>query len=253
MSTGNCTTHHNYTSYNNGYFALIVVIILIIIVFIWWYYGVYSAKYPAPSRPESDVNRLLSVYESFPKWLWFRNNSCEFDQWLTCQPYRFVVFESNGRVVYDSTGFSDYEGKRTLGCAESNSVHPSDCKERKGERYAVGDSVSGSERCAESNSTGFSDYNDRMNARCTISDNDSIIERCDISKDSRYVPPYVEPAHQLVNSVEYARAAVLTQGVVIRDVGVSKTVNIAELVKQGDRYRIVHMSEYVYSSRDPEF
>lgn len=171
MSLDNSKYHDN-SSDKLGYFAVIVIIILIIIVFIWWYYGVYSAKYPAPNKPESDVRRLIGEYESYPKWLWFQNNPCKFDEWLTCRQYRIVVFESNGEVIYDNAKYVNF--------------------------------------------------------------------------------PYTEPTRQLVNSVEYARASTLTQGVVIRDLGLSKTVNLAELAKYGDRYRIVHISEYVYSYSGPE-
>src|SRR5690606_21045567 len=139
-----CLDHHNKTSSKIGYFAIMIVIIVIVIIFLWWYYGVYSARYPAPSKPDADVSRLIGEFESYPKWLWFRNNPCKFDQWLKCRPYRFVVFESNGEVVYDSRQLK-----------------------------------------------------------------------------------HQEPAEQLTRSVEYIRAASLTQGVVVRDYGSSNTVNLA--------------------------
>ena len=161
---------------------------VIVIVLCWWILGVYNATYPGPSVPDSDFSRLIEEFESYPKELWLRGSECEYNKWLLCRPYRFIVFESNGEVIYDSSEQDKWQ----------------------------------------------------------------------------YKFPVLEKAKKLPISVEYIRAAALTQGVALRKACAVNSerrsrkvcgdiANIAELVKDGDFYRIVHISEYVYSRCDDEF
>lgn len=154
--------------YNTTYLAFIIVIMVIVIIVAWWILGVYNAQYPGPSVPDSDFSRLIGEYQSYPKELWF-GETCQLDQWLLCRPYRFIIYESNGDIIYDSA------------------------EQRKW----------------------------------------------------KWRFPILEDAEGLKNSVEYIRAAALTQGVVLRNTCPGQTANVAELAKDGDFYRIVHISEYI--------
>jgi hypothetical protein len=153
--------------------AIILVIIVIVIIVCWWILGVYNVRYPGPSRPDADFERLIDEFESYPKELWYRDDKRTFDQWLSCRPYRFIVYESDGEVVYDSCDNTSWK---------------------------------------------YHKYYRKSNA-------------CD-------------NAEQLTRSVEYIRAAALTQGVALRKLKNGKLANVAELVKDGDYYRIVIISEY---------
>lgn len=163
--------------YSPTYLAIIIVIVVIILILAFWILGVYNAQFPGPSVPDSDFSRLIGEYRSYPKELWFRDNPCVFNKWLLCRPYRFIIYDSNSDIIYDSADHKEW----------------------------------------------------------------------------KYRPPVVENAEKLKNSVEYIRAASLTQGVVLRDTCPGQTANVAELAKDGDYYRIVHISEYVYDTCDPEF
>jgi len=155
-----------------SHIAIVVVILVLIIVLAWWILGVYNTRYPGPSIPDANIQPLINAYDEFATEFWFRENSCIFDKYLTCREQRFVVFESNGDVVYDSAQNEDW--------------------------------------------------------KCF---------------------PEIEDSDKLWNSVESDRAKTLTQGVVRR----GRTNNLAELAKLGDRYRVVHISEYIYNDSDPSF
>ena len=62
-------------------------------------------------------------------------------------------------------------------------------------------------------------------------------------------PPKVESAKAIRNSFEYIRAMTTTQAVALRD----NTLNLAELAKNGDEYRLVHISNYIYTPNDSQF
>ena len=57
---------------------------------------------PLPSRVDGNFQQMLNEYNSIPEELWFRNNPCIFDKYLKCLESRYVVFESNGDIIYDS-------------------------------------------------------------------------------------------------------------------------------------------------------
>lgn len=153
-----------------GTFAVIIIAVVIIIVIIWWYLGVYAANYPAPSKPSADYNLLLSEFYSIPKSLWLQNSTCVFNEWLLCRPYRYIVYESDGRIIYDN---ADQPGWK-------------------------------------------------------------------------FEPPIVQSAKQIRYSVEYNRAWATTEGGATRIIDGHKIANVAEMVKDGNYYRLVHLSQYIY-------
>lgn len=159
------------------YFSVIIVIFIILCLLAWWTLGVYNVEYPGPNRPDADFRQMIDEFNSFPKELWFRNNSCLFDDYLSCKTSRYIVYESDGTVVYDSVNNREWAGW-----------------ERNREGYTS--------------------------------------------------------AEQLTSSVEYIRACSLTQGVVARG---NKLNCLAEMVKFGDFYRIVHVTQYLYDETDPEY
>jgi hypothetical protein len=145
------------------FWAVVVFIVLIVL------YWVLSRTYifsPLPTTPDVDLNRLVDTYESFPTEVWFRNSPCFFEKYL-CGSYRYIIYESNGRVVYDSR--PDY--------------------------------------------------------------------------------PSGESAKEIRNSYEYINCISFLQAGVLRN----RTANACFLAKIGNRYRIVHLSEYLYSERDKGF
>ena len=163
--------------------AYALVIVALVAVALLWALTWYSVSYPSPSTPDADFSNLISDYQSYPPSLWFRDNELLHDKWLLCETRRVIIFESNGRVVYDNSANSAWQGKCNFPCIES--------------------------------------------------------------------------AEGLTRSVEYIRACALTQGIVIRSVkcsGASGAINnICELAKKGDRYRVVHFSEYVPGPCDDMF
>ena len=182
------------------YFWLAIIVFVIVCLIVWWAIGVYNVEYPGPARPDADFRGIIDEFNSFPKELWFRNNPCVFDEWLTCRYSRYIVYLSSGVVVYDSINNPKWK----------EWAHKT--KEYK-ERH--------------------------RNGLSRNSENDD----CECNKI------YYESARQLTTSVEYNRAAVLTQGVIAR----GKLNNICELVKQGDFVRIVHVSQYIYDESDPAY
>lgn len=170
---------------------LAIIIFVIIVIISWWLLGVYNVRYPGPDRPDGDFTLIIDEYQSLPKELWFRNKKCIYNEYLGCLTSRYIVFESNGDVIYDSVMNPSWEGW-----------------------------VKHREIC----------HDNRRHKR-------KLTERC------------YESAESIVRSVEYIRAASLTQGIVVR----GNLNNLCEMVKQGDRYRLVHVSQYVYDNCDPEY
>lgn len=56
-------------------------------------------------------------------------------------------------------------------------------------------------------------------------------------------------AKDIPRTVEYQRASVTLLGVVLR----GRTANLCEGVKIGSRYRLVHVSEYLFGPSDPQY
>lgn len=79
------------------------IVLVIVIVIGWWVVGAYSFVQPFPSRPDANYTELVDSFESYPTELWFRNKSCIFEEYLCDSPFRYVVLESDGRVVWEST------------------------------------------------------------------------------------------------------------------------------------------------------
>lgn len=143
------------------------VVIAVVLIVLYWILSNLAVMQPPPPRPDADLQRLLYDFQSYPTELWFRNNTCIFRKYLQCKIYRYIIYESNGRVVYDSK--PDY--------------------------------------------------------------------------------PSNESAKELRNSVEYIQTMTVTQAGVIR----GNTNNAAFLAKIGNRFRVVHISEYIYTEKDVGF
>jgi hypothetical protein len=78
------------------------VIAVIIFIVLYWILSKFAVQQPPPPIPDADTGRLVDDYNSYDTELWFRNDQCIFDQYLSCKIYRYIIYESNGRVVYDS-------------------------------------------------------------------------------------------------------------------------------------------------------
>lgn len=87
-----------------------VIILVLVIVIGWWVLGAYTFVQPSPSRPDANFYKLKDAYLSYPTELWFRNNKKVYDRELKGSCFRFVILESDGRVVYNS--MPRYRGKR---------------------------------------------------------------------------------------------------------------------------------------------
>lgn len=139
-----------------------VIIAIVVLIVLYWILSTTMAAQPPPPIPDADTARLVDDFNSYPVELWFRNDPCIFEKYLDCKIYRYIIYESNGRVIHDS--------KRSY--------------------------------------------------------------------------PSHESAKELRNSYEYIRSINFFQGAAIR----GNTVNICSLAKIGNRYRIVHISEYLYNA-----
>jgi hypothetical protein len=149
-----------------GYGVWIIIAAVILIV-LYWILSVTMAAQPPPPVPDADTARLVDDFNSYPTELWFRDDTCIFEQYLDCKIYRYIIYDSNGAVVYDSK--PDY--------------------------------------------------------------------------------PSRESPREIRNSYEYIRAIGFFQGAAIR----GHTVNTAFLAKIGNRYRIVHISEFLYNAEQIGF
>ena len=144
-----------------------VVIAAIVLIVLYWILANTAVQQPPPPRATADLQRLLYDYQSYPTETWFRNNPCFFEKYLNCKIYRYIIYESNGEVVYDSNP-----------------------------EYRSGES-----------------------------------------------------AKQLRNSVEYIEAITTTQAGAVR----GSTNNAAFLAQIDNRFRVVHISEYIYTEKDAAY
>lgn len=94
-------------SYGYDWIMWAVVVLVIVIVIGWWALGAYNFVQPFPSRPDANYAELTESFESYPTELWFRNKSCIFEEYLSGSTYRYVVLESDGRVVWSSSDDSN--------------------------------------------------------------------------------------------------------------------------------------------------
>lgn len=125
---------------------------------LWWALSSVTSLQPAPIIPDADFRPLIDQFRLFPKELWFQEREEEFASYLDCYEYRYIVYESNGDVLFDSK------------------------------------------------------------------------------------PRWPESPESLRHSFEYIRCMTTEQAAAIRGI-CHPTLNLCELVKKGDRYRIVHVSE----------
>lgn len=157
-----CWVLANYTEC--GWQVGIIILFLFAVVIYWILSNLALKQQPAPVL-DGDFSRIVDEFRSYPNEVWFRNAPCFFEKHLDCTgPYRYVIFESDGKVVYDS--------------------------------------------------------------------------------DPHY--PSREKAKRLPISYEYMRAVGYLEGAAIR----GSTNNAAFLAEKGNRYRIVHISEYIYTECD---
>lgn len=145
------------------FWAVVAFVVLVVLYFILSNLFIFS---PLPTTPDVDINRLVENYQSFPTEVWFRNNPCFFEKHL-CGSYRYIIYESNGRVVYDSNP----------------------------------------------------NYRSRESAK------------------------EIRNSYEYINCISFLKAGALR----------NSTANACFLAKIGNRYRIVHISEYLYSEKDREY
>jgi len=143
------------------------VIAAVILIVLYMILSKWALVQPPPPIPDADTARLVDDFESYPVEVWFRNDICFFRKHLDCKIYRYIIYESNGRVVHDS-----------------KPNYPSD-----------------------------------------------------------------ESPRELRNSYEYIRSIGFFQAAAIR----RNTVNSCFVAKIGYRYRIVHISEYLYNAAETGF
>lgn len=93
-----------------------VIVLFIFAVVIYWILSNIALQQPDPPILDGDFSRLVDEFRSYPTEVWFHNNSCFFEQQLDCtSAYRYVIFESNGKVVYDSDpNYPSHEKAKTL-------------------------------------------------------------------------------------------------------------------------------------------
>lgn len=149
----------------------IVVVFVIVLIVGWWVLGAYTLIQPVPQRADTNFDSMIDEFLTYPSELWFRNNPCVFKKNLKGTCRRYVVLESDGKVVYDS-----------------QPVNP------RGRGYWL-------------------------------------------------------KAYKIPGTVEYQKAAVTLTGYITRN----NTANMCRAVANGSRYRMVHVSEYVFTFNDPEF
>lgn len=154
------------------YLVTLIVIFVIALIIGMWVMGAYNFIQPTPQRPDANFQKLIDAFDSKPSELWFRNKECIFEKELKGSCFRYVILESDGRVVYDS----------------------------------------------QPNAKSVRDY-------------------------------FHLRAYDIPRTVEYQRASVTLQGVALR----GQVANLCNAVKEGSRYRMVHISSYLYDYRDPEY
>lgn len=150
--------HLNFTSV-----AWIFAIAVILIVLYWWLSNT-AVNQPQPPVPDSDYLPMIADIQKYPESLWFRDDPETFEEWLKCSEYRYIVYKSNGAVVFDT---------KSLGCNPG-------------------------------------------------------------TRDS---------ASRLRHSFEYIRTQALNQGEATRREGCITVLNMARLMKSGNYYRTVHVSQ----------
>ena len=80
-----------------------IIVLFIFAVVIYWILSNLALQQPAPPVLDGDFSRLVDEFRSYPTEVWFRNCKAFFEQQLDCtSAYRYVIFESDGKVVYDS-------------------------------------------------------------------------------------------------------------------------------------------------------
>src|SRR6056297_880870 len=82
------------------YCAVFVAILVILVVVVWWFMAVYQAIVPPPDQAQEDFNQMLVDFEAVPSQLWFFDRRCQFANLPDI--YRYIIYESDGRIVYDS-------------------------------------------------------------------------------------------------------------------------------------------------------
>jgi hypothetical protein len=146
------------------YTGVWIFIAVVVFLVLYWILSNLAVIQPPPPVTDAELRRLVDDFNSYPTELWFRNSPCVFEKYLACKTFRYIIYESNGRVVYDS--------------------------------------------------------------------------------DPKY--PSHESAKEIRNSYEYNKAIAVFIGGVLR----GNVQNVAILAKEANRYRIVHISEYLYSEED---
>lgn len=93
-----------------------VIILFLFAVVVYWILSNLALQQPAPPVLDADFSRIVDEFRSYPTEVWFHNAPCFFEKQLDCEsPYRYVVFESNGKLVYDSDpSYPSHERPKTL-------------------------------------------------------------------------------------------------------------------------------------------
>jgi len=97
------------------YIAIWVVVFVIAIAIFWWLSGVYEVKNPQPIKSRYDYGYLEKQFSSIPQDLWFRNNPCIFDRYLSCKCEEYTVIDSDMNIIYNNK-----RKKKTLECDKTD-------------------------------------------------------------------------------------------------------------------------------------